>query len=102
MSTRHPLAQAPLITGAMAGAAYVCGVTPPTSVEALLPMWLVTCWYWLTLIRCVLTEVGAWWRTILIGLVIERVGLFYLAGGAGVYGIAVGSRGTWNALLAGG
>lgn len=86
------------------------GAPPPSSVQNILPGWLVTCWGATLFLGALLIVIGVLMRhrnvstisRVLVGLRIERAGLVPLAAASAVFGLVIAVFGGWRGVLASG
>lgn len=86
----------------LAAASYLAGAEPPSSVEAVMPAWLVTGWYVTLAIAGVVGTAGNLWPgALLTGLRLRLAGQVFAAGPAAGYAVAAFSFAGGRALMAG-
>jgi hypothetical protein len=86
----NPIQTAALIACAVAGAAVLTGVSPPTSIEQTLPPWQRVLWAAFMGGGALVALTGMyWWGGPFTGAAIKRTGLLAVSGGCSVYGGAL-------------
>lgn len=85
---RHPHEVFLLVFSVAGGLAFLLGAGPPSSLEELLPRFVLYAWYWALLLGGVLGLLGCYWRhNVELGLALERGGMM-LATAAGLLYVA--------------
>lgn len=90
-----------LAFSALAGAAFVAGVKPPSSLEVLVPVWILWTWFLLLLASGVIGLVSFTRRDPYQALVLERAAMVGHIAAPAVYGLALLATGAATALFAG-
>jgi hypothetical protein len=100
---RHPFQTFLLALCVVSGIPQLFGRTTAESVEAQLPLWLVTAWGGCLVVGAILGLVGAhvWRRDYATALTLERVGLYLAGAAAVVYSILVARYAGISGALAG-
>lgn len=89
-----------LIVSALAGAAYLCGVKPPLTLEQLVDPWVLLAWYWLLLSSGVIGLVSIAWPSGYRALVLESAAMQGQTAAPLLYGVALASTGEPAAWFA--
>lgn len=87
----------------LSGLTYLAGATPPSSVEAVMPGWLVVAWYWCLTVAGVTGIAGNLWPGDLgTALLVRLSGQIAAAGTAAAFAVCALSFAGTPALFAGG
>jgi hypothetical protein len=90
-----------LAFSALVGAAFVAGVKPPSSVETLVPTWILWTWYLLLLASGAIGLVSFTLADMYRALVLERAAMFGHVAAPALYGVALLSTRAGTAFFAG-
>jgi hypothetical protein len=99
---RHPFQVYMLILSIAAGLPTALGVTSPTSISSVLPIWLQLMWGWCLVLGSATGLVGSYWRgSIVNALTIERVGLALVGTAALIFGFVIVVWFRWTGVASG-
>lgn len=90
-----------LAFSALAGLVFVAGVKPPSSLEQLVPVWIIWTWYVLLLASGVIGLVSLPLRDPYRALVLERAAMLGHVAAPALYGLALLASGNAAALFSG-
>lgn len=88
-NSRHPFEMWVLIGFFITGIGNLTGLTEAGSVIELLHPWAATVWSLLVMFTTALCVAGSWTRDRVMGLLLEKIGMYGLAGTGLVYGLAI-------------
>src|ERR1041384_7323551 len=100
LGRRHPFEVAMLVSAAAVGVSRLLSEPTSGSLERTLPPALLLAWYLLLTFGSVVSLMGVFWRGAIVGLLIERSGLWALTSACLVFGIALLSAGGVRGLAA--
>lgn len=97
--SRHPFQFWVLAACVLSGIQIMIGSGRPTTMEAVLPDYMVVIWGITLLISGGLGIVAGWWPDRITGLLLERIALGTLCGVSAIYGVVVASQAGGPAVV---
>lgn len=97
--SRHPFQFWALAACVLSGLQVGFGIGRPTTLEEILPDYMVALWGWTLMIGGFLGLVAGWWRDRITGLLLERIALTTIALITLIYGVVVAKQAGGPAVV---